>query len=263
MKDYYAVLGLKQECSKAEIRKAFRNLAKKMHPDVSTEAARADNRFVLLKEAYEILMNSETRYQYDLSRKSPVGEDKFSYREFLKKRSDDARSMAELICYDLLHDNDAEAVELYENLTRSGIFDFRMHMDREAFMDYSFLLAEEYLRQGCYVRAYQIFFNIALLEEDEPYFRHFYDEVLNHLFVICRNPIPEDDNDLLRLRFLHDIAALGYTDRDRARIYRLISQIYSKRRELESAGNYLFRAYEAFPGLEGLEEAVRNIRQYF
>lgn len=263
MKDYYAILGISQEATKFDIRKAYRKLAKELHPDVAQKETKAGNSFIILKEAYEILINSETRANYDVSRHTEKSGDDFDFREFLKKRSEDQVSMSRLICFDLLHDREAQAVELYDNLTESGIFDFRRYVDREAFMDFSFLLSEEYIKQGCPVKAFRIMFSIALLEEDEPYFRHFYPEVLAHLFRICRRPIDEDHNDLLRLRFLTDISALDYPDRDRARIYKLISEIYSKQRDLDSAAGYLYKAFRLCPGLEGVKEAVDALERFF
>ena len=62
--DYYEVLGLDREADDAAIKKAFRNLARKVHPDVS-EAPDAGERFKEIVEAYEVLSNSETREVYD------------------------------------------------------------------------------------------------------------------------------------------------------------------------------------------------------
>jgi molecular chaperone DnaJ len=63
-RDYYEVLGLRRDAGKAEIKKAFRQLAREVHPDVS-DAPDADERFKEVVEAYEVLSNSETRELYD------------------------------------------------------------------------------------------------------------------------------------------------------------------------------------------------------
>ncbi len=62
--DYYALLGVPRGASDAEIKKAFRGLARELHPDVS-ERPDADVRFREISEAYEVLSNSETRQLYD------------------------------------------------------------------------------------------------------------------------------------------------------------------------------------------------------
>src|SRR6476620_1941801 len=63
-RDYYELLGVGRDASEADIKKAFRRLARKLHPDVS-EAPDADERFREIVEAYEVLSKSETRELYD------------------------------------------------------------------------------------------------------------------------------------------------------------------------------------------------------
>lgn len=63
-RDYYEVLGLGKDASKEEIRKAYRKLARKYHPDVNKEPD-AEGKFKEAKEAYETLSNEQKRAQYD------------------------------------------------------------------------------------------------------------------------------------------------------------------------------------------------------
>ena len=65
--DLYGVLGLQRNASEAEVKKAYRKLARKYHPDVSKEAD-AEQRFKELGEAYEVLKDTEKRAQYDMLR---------------------------------------------------------------------------------------------------------------------------------------------------------------------------------------------------
>jgi len=64
-KDYYEALGLSKGASEEEIKKAFRQLAKKFHPDVNPGNARAEARFKELNEAYEVLSDSDKKARYD------------------------------------------------------------------------------------------------------------------------------------------------------------------------------------------------------
>ncbi len=68
MKDYYKILGLKEDASNDEIKKVFRNLAKKYHPDANPGNKRAEEQFKGINEAYEILGDAEKRKQYDTMR---------------------------------------------------------------------------------------------------------------------------------------------------------------------------------------------------
>src|SRR5712691_9427528 len=63
-RDYYELLGVSREASEQDIKRAFRSLARELHPDVS-EAPDAQERFREVAEAYQVLSKSETRELYD------------------------------------------------------------------------------------------------------------------------------------------------------------------------------------------------------
>jgi molecular chaperone DnaJ len=63
-RDYYELLGVPRDASEADVKKAFRRLARELHPDVS-DAPDAHDRFREVVEAYEVLSKSETRELYD------------------------------------------------------------------------------------------------------------------------------------------------------------------------------------------------------
>ena len=63
-RDYYEVLGVEKNATEADIKSAFRKLAKKYHPDVSKEENAAE-KFKEAQEAYAVLSDPEKRKQYD------------------------------------------------------------------------------------------------------------------------------------------------------------------------------------------------------
>ena len=64
-RDYYEALGLQKSATDEEIKKAFRQLAKKFHPDMNPGNKRAEERFKEINEAYEVLSDSDKKSRYD------------------------------------------------------------------------------------------------------------------------------------------------------------------------------------------------------
>jgi molecular chaperone DnaJ len=64
-KDYYEILGVNRDASESEIKKAYRTLSKKYHPDLNPDDKEAEESFKLIAEAYEVLSNSDKKANYD------------------------------------------------------------------------------------------------------------------------------------------------------------------------------------------------------
>jgi len=64
-KDYYKILGVSKEASQEEIKKAFRQLARKYHPDLNQGNKESEEKFKEINEAYQVLGNPQKKAQYD------------------------------------------------------------------------------------------------------------------------------------------------------------------------------------------------------
>ena len=64
-RDYYEILGVDTSASQDDIKRAFKKLARKYHPDVAKDKANAEEKFKEVNEAYEVLGDPEKRQKYD------------------------------------------------------------------------------------------------------------------------------------------------------------------------------------------------------
>ena len=77
-KDFYAVLGVAKDADAATIKKAYRTLAKKYHPDRNPDDAAAAEKFKEIGEAYAVLSDEKDRQQYDAIRAMAGGGPRFT-----------------------------------------------------------------------------------------------------------------------------------------------------------------------------------------
>jgi len=63
--DYYQILGIGRSANAAEIKKAYRKLARRYHPDVNPDKPEAEKKFKEIQEAYAVLSDDGKRQQYD------------------------------------------------------------------------------------------------------------------------------------------------------------------------------------------------------
>ncbi|MAG13985.1 MAG: molecular chaperone DnaJ [Spirochaetales bacterium] len=256
------MLDVEPTCTASDIRRAFRKKAKAFHPDLKPSGKNAAMMRMLIT-AYKVLSDPVRRLEYDRTNRAVIYRSTFDYREFLRKRQDDPESMAKAIFFDLLHDNDDEAIELYDRLVNEDNFDITRYLDREDYMDCAFLLAEEYDRRRDYQKAYGLLISVAIYEQDKPYFRHFFREVidkLRHLSCI-RFPRTLEHEDLLDV--LEELVSFNFSDQDSAFFLKKMAEVYADERKYELARDYLERGlarHAKLPGVKKLKDRLTFVR---
>ena len=82
MRDPYAILGVPKSASADEIRRAYRTLAKELHPDARPDDAKSEERFKEVTRAFKLLSNAETRAKFDRGEIDAEGRERapFHYR---------------------------------------------------------------------------------------------------------------------------------------------------------------------------------------
>ena len=136
MNNYYELLSVSPNASRQEIKKAFRERAKLLHPDIAGEEASEKMRKLLA--AYQILSDPNRRFKYDRAYNRFAGKYRgkqgFDYRSFLMERKDDPESQAKLIFFELLHLEEDSALAVWQE---QGALRFPMekYLDREDWMD--------------------------------------------------------------------------------------------------------------------------------
>lgn len=199
--NYYQILEIDVQATVKQIRSAFRQKAKKLHPDtVGAHSPKSDSdndhRMRLLINAYHTLFNTDLRRNYDLTHNIDAHKFNFSFRDFLRNRVGDYKSLARLVFYELLHDRPEEAIELYErnfndeldaSINRGSVRKrLSFYFSYNDYMDCLFLLAEAYEKEQQYLKAICFYRNIARLESNKAIFGHFFDEVRDALKRIVR-----------------------------------------------------------------------------
>src|SRR5438445_2715810 len=77
--DLYAVLGVAQDASDEDIKRAYRKLARELHPDVNQHDPQAEERFKEVSAAYEVLSDPAKRRQYDMWGQAGASPDLFPF----------------------------------------------------------------------------------------------------------------------------------------------------------------------------------------
>ncbi|MDR0690273.1 MAG: DnaJ domain-containing protein [Spirochaetaceae bacterium] len=257
MDNYYSLLGITQNASPQDIKKAFREQAKRLHPDIAGVAAAEKMRKLLT--AYEVLSDRDRRYEYDRAYGRFINTYHFDYRTFLRERQDDPGSQAKLVFFNLLHLEEEEALAVWR---AQGGLDFSMekYLDREDWMDCTFILAEELEKRRCYYEAVMLLIALVREERRQPYFRHFIEEVETFLKEIIRLRLKPSVEPETYVECIEALLELGFSPKDEARWMRSLAETLIRLGELRDAEAVFREALKRDPGLPNTRGLRKKLR---
>ena len=227
--NYYQILGVRENASASEIKKAYRKKAKLLHPD--TSFSNDAKEFQVLVQAYEALieLKSQGVFYQGFSQEKKQNENRgFDYHTWLSNRFDD-ESRAKLIFFDLMHGKEDEAVFEFKKMNmRSNPFSLKKWFSREDFMDYGFILSEELVSRKEYYDAFLLLEEIIRLEWNFNYFIFFYPEVLSFTLNILRHNIDGVLNDELAIDVWERALELKFSVNDDVFFLTKMSECYKR-----------------------------------
>ena len=203
MTDFYKVLGIRQNATLAEIKRAYREKVKNLHPDLTGDITRKDE-FNEVVHAYRVLSDSRQRNIFDESfffkaRRQSGKTESFDYYKWLSAR-EDYESRAKLIFYTLMRNKEDEAVAEFKRMqVNHPDFTLKDFFTREDFMDYGYILAEELVIRAEYYDAFLLLEQIIKMEYSYHYFYIFFPEVISFTLNILKRNIDGVINDELAL----------------------------------------------------------------
>ncbi|MDR1410974.1 MAG: DnaJ domain-containing protein [Spirochaetaceae bacterium] len=256
MQDYYSLLGINHNASQADIKKAFREKAKRLHPDIAGSGA-ADAMRKLLS-AYEVLSNEGRRGEYDRAYNRFVRGESFDYRRYLAEDPDDPGRQAKLVFFDLLHLEEDSALSIWR---RHGGLGFAMekYLDREDWLDCSFILSEELSKRGDYYEAFILLTDIIREERRKPYFRHYTEEIENTLKELARLRLKAAVDSETFIDCMEILLELGFPPRDEARWMRSMSEALIRLGEIKDAEAVFREALRRDPALPNVTQLRRKL----
>ena len=260
MTNYYELLEIGPNASTQEIKRAFRERAKQLHPDIAGENAAEEMRKLLA--AYEILSDQDRRFEYDRAYNRFIGKYRgkpgFDYRSFLMERQDDPESQAKLIFFEFLHLEEEAAISIWQ---KQGGLDFPMdrYLDREDWMDCSYILAEELAKRQRFYEAFVLLTALVREERRRPYFRHFMEEVETFLKELVRLHLRSAVDAETYVDCLEQLLGLGFSSQYEARILRSIAETLIALGESDAASKVFREALKRDPSLPNTVQLRRKL----
>ena len=282
--DYYQTLEIERDATAREIKRAYRKLAKRYHPDKNPERlAFAEQMFREVCNAYNTLQDEQQKSEYDRTLQTIERRQK-SQEAYLDRlsRLNQHYAKLELLLHALLHQNYETGISMYEQLRHHSeeigqewcIDDF---LSYEESRDCEFLIAEAYQQLGFsngdpsaalerhrkIEQAMLMYESLLSAEARRPCFKHFIREVKERLKFIYLYHFSAEGYDHTCHIPLTKIGALKLPKRETAWMYKKIAEFYVEIDQLPEARTVLKMAFELQPDLTGAKKICQRLNMVY
>ncbi len=265
MVNYYDILEVHQEVSTEEIKRSFRSLIKKYHPDIhSQNKLWAESKTKIIIQAYKTLSDSVTREQYDKqhkhlfrARRKPGTSKKEAARD------DNIQARIRIIFFDLLDGHIDNAIENYEHLLKDfHNIDFLSYLNHRDYIDCKFLLAEAYEKMRRYEVAITLYEFILERGKGSTNRRHLFHEIKERIRnIYCRN-LARTASPEKALGYYEKVLKLHLYKNENAFIYKKMAECFLKLEEYENALKHLNIALSLKPNLQGANKLKAKLKHH-
>ena len=264
MIDHYKTLDLSKDASQEEVRRAFRKLTKKFHPDRNVNRSHwATSQMKRLIEANRVLSNPKLREVYDRKHGHVYGHNRMTRAEAQRRYRPEKSTLAtqaERILDCLLNGKAAHAVTEYENLCeREEAFDLSDHLALRDWVDAKFLLAEQYARRNETEKALALYESLYHHEQAHRRHSHFAQEVSDRILRLCTKAISPTRDPEQAVHYLTRALTLKLTRAKRAHLHKKLAESYLALGDDYTAERQLRIAFELKPDLKGAAKVSKRL----
>jgi molecular chaperone DnaJ len=130
-KNYYDILGIDRNASEESIKKAYRKLAMKYHPDKNKKDPRAEEKFRDVTEAYEVLKNQQKKYQYD-NYENENNPEVIDLSDFFRKWTSNSTTFSDTFSFDTNSFKDIRRDNLFRHLYKDINIELKITLEEVA-----------------------------------------------------------------------------------------------------------------------------------
>lgn len=260
MSTHYTTLGINSTATRQQVKRAFRDMTKRFHPD--RNAKRAEWAHVQMKrilEAHRVLSDQILREEYDIrlaaqsaAVRKPVSNLKH------RREGDSLASQCERILFDLLSGQEDRAVENYEKLQHAGA-ELAHCLELRDWVDCKFLLAEHYARRGRCREALALYEELHQSETAQKRFSHFIQEVRERIFNLCSRDLPSGASPTAAAEFYLRALGLDLPRPRKAFLHKKLAECYLELDDNDSALRHLRIAFQLKPDMKGATKICRRL----